>query len=231
MNKLIDVINMLENFRKSDTGCAWTQSQSLQSLAPQTIEEAYELAEAAELNDAEHLKSELGDILYHFLFYLIIAEEQQLFNLDDVCDDIIAKHDRRMPNEQQRENFTAEQVNEYWEQLKIQERAQQQSAFDAIPKNFPALTRSLKLQKRAVESGFETNDINQTLAQIQKKLDNIKQEINTNAKENYIDTIGELLFSVANLSRQVEVDSEAALRRANRRYEAYFREKESALPE
>lgn len=226
MNKLINVINMLESFRKSEPGCAWTQSQSLQTLAPQTIEEAYELAEAAELNNSADLKSELGDLLYHVLFYLIIAEEQQLFTFDDVCDDIIEKHERRMPDVAQRENYSADQVNEHWQKLKIKEREKQNSAFDSIPLNFPALTRCTKLQKRAVESKMHSNNYHLILEKMQKKLNELKESTNTKNQENHFNDIGELFFSVSDLARQLDVDSEAALRQTNRHYEERLRERE-----
>lgn len=231
MNNIQKVLQMLKEFRQSEAGCAWTQSQTFQSLVPQTIEEAYELAEAVELNDTEHLKSELGDILYHFLFYTLLGEEQQRFTLEEICASIIEKHRRRMPSIEQRKNFTAEEVNDHWESIKKLERAKHDSILDGVPNNTPALIRGDKIQRRAAEVGFDWENATQVIEKIQEEIEEVKHEISVNDQEKIQDEIGDLLFSVVNLARHLEINSETALRQANRKFEMRFRQLEKLVQE
>lgn len=225
------VISMLEEFRQSDQGCAWTKAQSFATLAPQTIEEAYELAEAAELNDVDHLKTELGDILYHFLFYTLIAAEEKLFTLEDICQDIIDKHTRRMPSKEQRKTFSADDTNAYWQQLKAEERAGLDSILDGIPTNLSALTRADKLQKRAADIGFDWDHADQVMEKLEEEMDEVKVEIAAQDHEKLTSEIGDLLFTVANLARHHNIDPETALRHANRKFECRFRRMETLASE
>lgn len=226
MNNILKVIEMLETFRQSEQGCAWTQQQTYQTLAPQTIEEAYELAEAAEEKNLAHLKSELGDILYHFLFYTMIAEENEHFTLDDICNDILEKHQRRMPNTIERQDLTPEEINEHWQALKAKEREKYDSILDNVPKNLPALTYADKIQKRAAEVGFDWENAEQVFEKIHEEIEEVREEIQANDIEKIQDEIGDLLFSITNLARHLNINPETALRQSNRKFEKRFRKLE-----
>lgn len=215
-HKLVDY---LKSLRQSDNACAWTQAQTFQSLAPQTIEESYELTDAIERNDSEAIKSELGDLLYHIVFYAQIAEENNLFNIEDIAQNMLEKHERRLPKPEQRDQFDAAAVNAHWEKEKAKELAKQNSILEGIAKTIPALTRAIKLQNRAAKVGFDWPSALPVLDKIEEELNELKHEIQqSNDNEKIQEEYGDLLFVIANLARHLHLDPEMTLRQANEKF-------------
>lgn len=230
--KVQQLIALLTELRTDANACAWTKAQTLQSLAPQTIDESYELAEAIESNDEHAVRQELADLLYHFLFYAQISEEQYHFNLDDIAQTTIDKHHQRLPPAADRKHYNAEQTNAYWDKKKAEKLAAQQSILDGIAVNLPALTRSIKLQNRAASVGFDWPNVSFVFEKINEELLEVQHEINTNAAiEKIEEEVGDLLFAVSNLARHLKIDPETALRKGNRKFTHRFQAMEKLAAE
>jgi len=216
LDKALEVIDLIKKLRKT---CAWTSSQTWKSLAPQTLEETYELVDAIEQNDVDEIKSELGDLLYHTLFYCEIAEEQGLFTFSDIAHDVIVKHDERLPPEALRASLDAEGVNTYWDQQKIKQLSEQDSLLSGIAKSIPALMRAIKLQNRAAKVGFDWPTIPPVYAKIREELAELEE---ASTPEEQREEYGDLLFVVANLARHLNLDPETTLREANEKFTHRF---------
>lgn len=220
----------LQALRDPETGCAWTASQSFESLAPQTLEECYELLESIEQQDNSAIKNELGDLLYHVMFYAQIAAEENLFNLDDLAASMLAKHEQRMPPKAERIKMSAEEINQYWEQAKAKAKPSASGLLDNIPKHLPALTRANKLQQRAASVGFDWDNLDDVTAKIHEELGELQQELQQNTSTQAIrDEAGDLLFAVINLIRHLDIDPEAALRSSNDKFQKRFQHIENTL--
>jgi MazG family protein len=222
---------------RSPGGCPWDRAQDFRSIAPYTIEEAYEVAEAAEAGDMPALKDELGDLLLQVVFHARMAEEAGHFGFGDVVQAISDKMVRRHPHVFAA--ATAEDPNAVtraWEDHKATERAAKaapdhaSSALDGIGPGLPALTRAAKLQRRAARVGFDWRDALEIYAKIDEKLSELKAEISSvSLPERIEDELGDLLFSVVNLARKLDFDPEQALRSATRKFERRFRAVEAGL--
>lgn len=211
---------LLQTLRQP-TGCAWTREQTFESLAPQTLEECYELVDAIEQGDINAIRDELGDLLYHVFFYAQLGEENQLFNLNDIANVSLEKHQQRMPNSHQLQELTAEEISNYWDNIKIKQRKEKgmQSILQDISKTLPATTRSVKLQKRAAQVGFDWPNVNPVFEKMTEEIAEIKHEINQGASsQKLLDEVGDLLFVCTNLARHLNIDPEAALRHANEKF-------------
>ena len=211
---------IMARLRDPDTGCPWDVAQSFATIAPYTIEEAYEVADAIARGDMADLKDELGDLLLQVVFHARIAEEAGHFGLDDVVAAISDKMVRRHPHvfgDDPRESGHAQ-----WEAIKAVERGQKDdpSALAGVALALPALLRAEKLQKRAARTGFDWPDASGARAKIDEELAEIEQATDADALE---DEIGDLLFACVNWSRHLGVDPETALRRASAKFEARFR--------
>jgi len=215
MATIEEVIHLIRELRAEEKGCAWTQVQTFSSLAPQTIEEAYELAEAIELDDKAEIKSEIGDLLYHILFYALIGEEQGLFSLSALCQEIISKHQTRMPDLQTRKQLDAEQTNLAWQRAKA---AKRKSVVENIPQTLPALTRAVKLNDRVSAIGFDWDNPQQVINKVREELDELESSLESGHEKQVQDELGDVLFACANLSRHLKTDAETALRHANRKF-------------
>lgn len=209
-------------------GCPWDAEQSFADIARYTIEEAYEVADAIAKNDMDHLREELGDLLFQTVFHSRIAEEAGAFNLDDVADDLTAKMIRRHPHVfgDESERSADEQV-EAWEALKAKERAQKAapnaSILDDVALALPALMRAEKLQKRAARVGFDWPNLDGVLDKITEEASEVAQAAQNQDTDATEDEIGDLLFAVTNLARKLGVDPEVALRRTNDKFARRFK--------
>lgn len=197
-------------------GCAWDRAQSFDTIAPYTIEEAYEVADAIARADMTSLKDELGDLLFQVVFHARMAEEEGLFDFGMVAEALTAKMIRRHPHV----FGDAERLD--WEATKAAERAQlaDQSALAGVALGLPALMRAEKLQKRAARTGFDWPDANGPLAKVHEEIAEVLAADNEEARE---EEVGDLLFAVVNWARHLDVDPEVALRVANRKFETRFR--------
>ncbi len=229
---------IMAQLRDPETGCPWDVEQNFASIAPYTIEEAYEVADAIEAGDMAALKDELGDLLLQVIFHSQMADEQRAFNFDDVTVSISDKMVRRHPHV-----FSGDYVGDAdaqtraWEETKAQERKAKaaddpdHSALDGVAKGLPALLRALKLQKRAARVGFDWPGAEGALAKLREEIDELSAEVRRPgaARETLAGELGDVLFSVVNLARKLDMDPEAALRHGNAKFERRFRIMERRL--
>ncbi len=227
MQELKDILKKLRN---PDTGCPWDRVQTFKSIAPNTVEEAYEVLEAAENEDFTALKEEIGDLLLHVLFYSDMAQEAGKFNFDDVVKALCAKLISRHPHvfgEAERAKDAAGALAQ-WEKVKASERKDIKhftGALDGVAVTLPAMTRAFKLQKRAARVGFDWESADAALLKLKEELGEVEVEMAKNREENHDRTeeeIGDVLFSVINVARKLKIDPDTALRKCNRKFEKRF---------
>jgi nucleoside triphosphate diphosphatase len=214
------IIAIVERLRDPASGCDWDRVQTFSTIAPYTIEEAYEVADAIARDDMAALKDELGDLLFQVVLHSRIAEQLGAFSLGDVAAAIADKMERRHPH-----LFGDAETRPDWEGLKAAERTADASALDGVALALPALMRAEKLQKRAARTGFDWPDVDGPRAKIDEEL--VEIEAATSDGER-LDEVGDLLFAVVNYARHLGVDPEVALRGANAKFENRFRAIESA---
>lgn len=214
---------IMARLRDPERGCEWDVAQSFATIAPYTIEEAYEVADAIAREDMAELKDELGDLLLQVVFHSRIAEEAGHFALGDVVAAISDKMERRHPHIF---GDVAEGGHHLWEQIKAEERGAKgaESALDGVALGMPALLRAEKLQKRAARTGFDWPDPSGARAKIDEELDEVES---ADTPEHRAEEVGDLLFAVVNWARKLGVDPEAALRAANAKFERRFRAMEA----
>lgn len=241
--QLQDLLEVMSRLRDPATGCNWDLQQSFQSIAPSTIEEAYEVVDAIERSDFNHLREELGDLLFQVIFYSQLASEEGRFSFNDVVNELSAKLVRRHPHvfpegtlESRREPSKALDevaIAKAWEAIKEGERAAKGSAgvLDDVPHTLPAMTRAAKLQKRASRCGFDWPDTGGVLQQVDEELQELKEAIAEQDKAAVAEEAGDLLFTVVNLLRHLKLDGETVLRAANRKFERRFSFIEQRLSE
>ncbi|CZT28046.1 MULTISPECIES: nucleoside triphosphate pyrophosphohydrolase [Pseudomonas] len=244
MHTVQDLLNLMARLRDPQFGCPWDLKQTYASIVPHTLEEAYEVADAIEQGDLDHLKGELGDLLFQVVFYAQLAKEEGRFEFDDVIDGITRKLLRRHPHvfptgelyaPAETPRLTDEQVNLRWDEIKAEERAEkagvpeQLSLLDDVPRALPALSRAAKLQKRAAQVGFDWPAALPVVDKVREELDEILEAMVDNDAEGIAEEVGDLLFSVVNLARHLKVDPETALRSANSKFDRRFRFIEQAL--
>jgi nucleoside triphosphate diphosphatase len=221
--------------RTPGSGCPWDLEQTFRTIAPYTLEEAYEVADAIARGDLADLKGELGDLLLQVAFHARMAEEQGTFDFGDVVETITAKLVRRHPHVfADAEGRTAEAVKGLWERIKAEEKLEQgeaapSGALAGVPVALPALTRALKLQDKAGRVGFDWNDSRSVLAKIREEADEIEAELASSDKAKAVAEVGDLLFAVVNLARHLGADPEDVLRQTNLKFERRFAAIESAL--
>jgi len=234
------LIAIMARLRDPQSGCPWDLEQSFETIAPYTIEEAYEVADAIQQRNMDALKEELGDLLLQVVFHSQLAREAGAFDIDDVARAINDKMVNRHPHVFAHSVVaTAEAQTRAWELLKAEERSakaraegRSASTLDGVPLALPALTRALKLQRRAARAGFDWPAAD-ALAQIEVKLDEelgeLKAAVNAGNKAAIADECGDLLFVCVNLLRHLNVDPESALRGTNAKFERRFRDLEERL--
>lgn len=223
------LIEIMAALRTPGSGCPWDLEQTFGTIAPYTIEEAYEVADAIARGDLSHLKDELGDLLLQVVYHARMAEEQSAFGFGDVVEGITAKMIRRHPHVfADAEGQTAEHVKGLWERIKAEEKAERGEAepggaLAGVPLALPALTRALKLQEKAGRVGFDWNDPRAVLAKIREEADEIEAELDDPIKvRDAAAEVGDLLFAVVNLARHLKADPEAILRDTNAKFARRF---------
>ena len=230
INRILDIMKQL---RTPETGCPWDLKQNFKSIAAYTIEEAYEVVDAIERDDMDDLKDELGDLLLQIVFHSQMAEEAGLFNFDDIANAVSDKMQRRHPHVFADETVkSAEEVKNSWEVIKVKEKEAKlgvmpQSLLDDIPITLPGMTRSVKLQKRAAQVGFDWPEISQVFDKLDEELGELREEIEQNgATDRLIDEMGDVMFVIANLARHLKVDPEKAARAGNQKFTSRFNDME-----
>ncbi len=228
------LLAVMVRLRDPQNGCPWDREQTYATIVPYTIEEAYEVADAIAREDWAELRDELGDLLFQVVFHSQIAKEEGRFDFNKVAQGITEKMTRRHPHVFADASYAdAAEQTAAWERLKAAEKAQPPTGtLDGVPLALPALTRAVKLQKKASKVGFDWGALEPILAKIQEEIGEIRHEIATQApKERLADELGDVLFAVANLARHLQLDPEAALRGTNRKFERRFRQIEHWLAE
>jgi MazG family protein len=229
------LIAIMARLRDRETGCPWDVQQTFATIAPYTVEEAYEVADAIERGDLDDLKDELGDLLLQVVFHARMAEEQGLFAFEDVARAINDKMVRRHPHVFGDETYESlAHQKEGWETLKAAERekkGRQASLLDDVPVGLPALTRAVKLSKRAAGVGFVWPSAKEVLEKLHEEVQELVAEVEAGDLEKARQEMGDVLFVVANLARTLEVDPEDALRFTNAKFARRFRYIEERLAE
>lgn len=249
---LEDLQAVMARLRDPERGCPWDLQQDFHTIAPHTLEECYELVDAIERGDFTQIREELGDVLFQVIFYAQMGREQQRFEWDELVHNLVEKLLRRHPHvfpsgewpsgkltsgalhdQVARVATDVEQVHHTWERIKQNEREakQQGGVLDDVPVALPALSRATKLQKRAARVGFDWENWQQILDKIREEQDEVVEAIAGGDRAAIQEEVGDLLFACVNLARFVDVDSETALRAANRKFEQRFRFIEAELAE
>jgi ATP diphosphatase len=233
------LLELMAALRTPGSGCPWDLEQDFATIAPYTLEEAYEVADAICRGDLSDLEQELGDLLLQVVFHARMAEERGAFDFGDVVEAITAKLIRRHPHVfGDARGLDAEAVTALWEKIKREEKLASEagsganavsSALAGIPVSLPALTRGLKLQQKASKVGFDWNDPLAVIAKIREELDEVEAAIGEGRPKNAAAEVGDLLFAVVNLARHLDADPEAVLRATNYKFERRFGAIERAL--
>ena len=247
IDRLIAIMTML---RDKQHGCPWDLEQTIKSLLPYTLEEAYEVADAIENNDLVELEDELGDLLFQVIFYAQIAKEQGAFDFQDIAtaitDKLIRRHPHVFPGGDVEQfgisqEIDAQQVVVNWEAIKEIEREEKrkkgrkqavqgvESILDDVPRALPAMERARKLQKRAAQVGFDWAEVAPVLEKLKEEVAEFEEALDSGDLERMSDELGDVLFATINLARHSRIEPEVALRSTNRRFETRFKWIEAAL--
>jgi ATP diphosphatase len=242
ISRLIEIMAALRDPR---TGCPWDIEQDFASIAPYTIEEAYEVADAIERGDRDDLRDELGDLLLQVVYHARMAEEEGEFAFGEVVEAVTRKMIRRHPHVFGDETArSAGMAKGMWENIKAEEKAEKRAArlarglssdaedaglLEDIPANLPSLTRALKLQQKAARVGFDWKEAKPILDKIEEEIAELREAMESGSADHTADEFGDVLFSVVNLGRHLEMDAEDALRRTNDKFRSRFRFIERAL--
>ncbi len=242
---LDDLRYLMRRLRDPETGCPWDIAQTFQTIAPFTLEEVYEVIDTIEREDYDHLKEELGDLLFQVVFYAQLGEEESRFNFDDIITGLVAKLVLRHPHvfpdgtlRSQRENREkagqgpdSEEIRGNWEAIKRAERQEKgrKSVLADIPLALPALKRAAKLQKRAANHGFDWPSVDGAVDKLEEEIEELKQALHQGQSELLLDELGDVLFSAVNVCRHSGIDGEAALRSTMRKFERRFQYIENCI--
>ncbi|SEI91629.1 ATP diphosphatase [Allopseudospirillum japonicum] len=234
MYTLQDLFTLMQHLRDPEGGCPWDQAQNFLSLSSHTLEEAYEVVDAIERQDWPHLQEELGDLLFQVIFYAQLGQEGVQgadFSFAQIVDTLVQKMLRRHPHvfpdgtlasAQHATSLSEAQVHQHWETLKAQEKPQAKGLLADIPLALPGLTRAAKIQKKAARVGFDWPDIQGALAKVYEELQELEQALATENLTEAQQEYGDLLFACTNLSRFLQQDPEAALRRTQAKFSQRF---------
>ena len=229
ISKIRKVIKIL---RDPIDGCPWDLKQDYNSLAPYSIEEAYELVDAIENNDIEEIKKELGDLLLQVILISQVAEDNGDFNFDDVANEISKKIIRRHPQIFDKNYNENDLPHESWEKIKKLEKnkiTNTKNTLDQVEKNIPTLLRSLKIQKKAASLNFDWENETQVLNKIDEEIHELKDALKVNNKKMIEEELGDLFFTIINLSRRLNLDPEQTIRKANKKFTTRFNEMENFI--
>lgn len=227
INPILEVMRAL---RDKNTGCPWDLKQTMESIVPYTLEEAYELSDAIEQKDIEDIKKECGDLLFQVVFYSQIAKEQGWFDFDGICQALEQKLVTRHPHVFSDVKIKDEKEQSHmWEEIKSKEQ-NRAKVLDDVPLNMPSLSRAQKIQNRAAKVGFDWENIEDVIAKIEEEVAEIKEAVNI-SQEAAREELGDLMFVCANLARWLEADAEQVLRKATSKFERRFNTLESKVDE
>jgi MazG family protein len=229
-----DLLSIMAALRDPETGCPWDRKQSFETIAPYTLEEAYEVSDAISRGDMQELRGELGDLLFQVVFYAQMAREQGEFDFAGIVDGICSKMLRRHPHVFAGADYASdEELHAAWEAEKEREREQAShepaGALDGVARALPALTRAVKLQKRAARVGFDWPDTQGVLDKCREEFAELEAAQEQADSVAIAEEFGDLLFSMVNLSRHLQLDAEQCLRHANDKFERRFRHMERLL--
>jgi len=221
-----DLLDVMAKLRDPNTGCPWDIKQTFRSIVPSTVEEVYELVDAIEREDWDHIGEELGDVMFQVVFYAQMGKEQGRFDFQQVVHTLTEKLIRRHPHvfADQKSSVSEDDVKRNWELIKQQERElkSQSRVLDDIPSALPALTRAQKLTKRAATVGFDWPHISQVLEQLKSEVVELEEAIASGDQRHSAEELGDLLFCAANMARHLKVDAEQCLRDGNAKFERRF---------
>jgi ATP diphosphatase len=240
MTAMQQLLHIMARLRDPHTGCPWDLEQDFSTIAPYTLEEAHEVADAIARNDMENLQEELGDLLLQVVFHAQMAKEKNLFDFEQVAAGIVDKMIRRHPHvfpggtlDGDTVAIESREVVANWEAIKKAEKAAKGEhhtrILDGITAGLPALTRAEKLQRKAGKVGFDWNNPRAVLAKLREEIDEIEAELDTGSRDAQEDELGDLLFCVVNLARHLDLDSEMALKRTNAKFQQRFAHIEDRL--
>lgn len=238
---LDQLLTIMARLRDPERGCPWDLEQDFDSIAPYTVEEAHEVADAIARKDYRNLQEELGDLLLQVVFHAQMGKDAGLFDFEAVAEGINAKMIRRHPHvfpggrlDGSRDDIAPEQVSANWEQIKAEEKKARGEVhaywLDSVSAGMPALARAEKLQKRASKVGFDWNDPRAVLAKVREEIDEVEEAmLEQHPREALEAELGDILFCVVNLARHLDLDAEQALKRTNVKFIRRFNHIEDAL--
>jgi MazG family protein len=233
MSSITTLLETMRMLRDKDNGCPWDIEQTLESLSPCVVEEAYEVADAIANKDYENLKEELGDVLLQVIFQAEIANESELFNFDEIVDTLNKKLIRRHPHvfEDAPKPLSALEQTKAWDAIKAQEKKSKDvsNTFADIPASLPPILKAKKIQKKASKKGFDWKESIDVIEKVEEELKELKHEIQQNNQENSQEELGDLLFSIINLSRHLGIDANEAINHANHKFVKRFRLMETEI--
>ncbi len=228
--KIEDIVSVVKKLRDPKNGCPWDREQDSKSLAKYTLEEAFEVVEAIELNKKDELKDELGDLLLQVVYHSVISEEKKQFNINDVIISSVNKMKLRHPHIflNNRNIKTISDVNDFWEYQKKIDRKKKgaTSIIDGISESLPAVTRAVKVHKRVAQEGFDWPTTEATIKKVKEELKELEVEIKKKNKKNIEEELGDLFLACINLSRKLKLDTETVIRKSNRKFDKRFRKME-----
>lgn len=222
-NSLERLIHIMDELREQ---CPWDKKQTIHTLRTQTIEELYELADAITAEDWKGIKEELGDLLLHIVFYSKIGQEQEQFTLNDVIEGVANKLVFRHPHIYSHVQVKdEEEVKKNWEQLKLKEG--KRSVMSGVPQSLPAVVKATRLQDKAKQVGFEWDQVEDVWAKVQEELGELREAIETGSREEQEAEFGDVLFSLINYARFLDIDAETALEKTNKKFKSRFEQMET----
>ncbi|MBU1465188.1 MAG: nucleoside triphosphate pyrophosphohydrolase [Gammaproteobacteria bacterium] len=231
-NEVKQLQYLMSCLRDKEFGCAWDKKQTYKSIAPYTLEETYEVLDAIEREDFEHLKEELGDLLFQVIFYAQMAEEEQRFTFDDIAAGIVEKMLRRHPHVfpdgditrfGEPTTLTEQQIAQQWQQIKAQEKGPtDKSLLAEVPVSMPALMQAVKIQQKVAKVGFDWPDVAPVFDKIREELDELEEAMREQNHLHVEEEVGDVLFAVSNLARHLEVSPDVALNKTNIKFRRRF---------
>jgi len=240
---LAELLELMARLRTPETGCPWDLAQSYASITPSTIEEAYEVVDAIECEDYQHLKEELGDLLFQVVFYAQLAREESRFTFADVISGVTEKLLRRHPHvfpdgrlESVRDpnsELESEHVGQRWEQIKAEERKAkgELGLLDDVPRALPSLQRAQKLQKRVAKAGMDFQSASDALKNLEEEIAELREAIESQNQPEVESEMGDVFFSCINVARKLRLDADQSLRQSNRKFEQRIKQMDALVQE